>query len=312
MHGCKGNRRDQKVKLVETGELPFVSVVICTYDRHKLLKDCLDSIFAIEYPKSLYEIIIVDGGSNDGTDELCKRFPEIRFVVERRFGLAYARNKGAEMARGSVVAYTDDDCVVDRHWLSNLISAFRLSQNVAGVGGPVYPLHPESIPKKILVKAALGLFEDGEKIKLASGVITSNSAFIRTIFETIKFDESLGTTRRGKLILTGEDTDFCTSLIDSGHKLLYTPYAKVYHQVGRKRKTVRYILKHAIHSGISTTRFILKKKNSRIWAVRVALGMLAQRCIAMISDRSFTSCYGIVLSLSTLLISVTGLDRILL
>jgi GT2 family glycosyltransferase len=260
----------------------------------------------------------VDGGSDDGTEELRKDFPEIRFITENKFGLAYARNKGAELAHGSIVAYTDDDCIVDSCWLSNLVSGFQSTESVAarvrsiaGVGGPVYPSDPRIIPKKILVKPALGLFDEGEKEKSVQGLVTSNSAFRRDIFKTVRFDETLGTTRRGKLILCGEDVDFCTTLIDFGYKLLYTPRAKVYHQIRKERTRVRYVVKHAVHNGISTTRFILKKRNSRAWAARVAVGMLVQRSWSTISDRSFTSCYGIVVSLSTLLVSITGLDRIL-
>jgi len=300
------------MKPVERRELPFVSIVICTYNRKNLLRMCLNSIYAQDYPESNFEVIVVDGGSTDGTKELCKEFPKIRFITESRFGLAYARNLGAELARGSIVAYTDDDCIVDRHWLRNLVSGFRFSKSTAGVGGPVYPLHPETIPKKILVEPALGLSDEGENIKLVQGIITSNSAFKREIFSAIQFDETLGTTRRGKLILCGEDVDFCQILTKSGYKLLYMPFAKVYHQISKDRIRVPYIVKHAVHNGISTTKSFEKEKNSRIWMIRVAVGRLVQSLLAIISDRSFTSCYKIIASMSTLLICLTRLDKILL
>ena len=293
-------------------EPPFVSVVVCTYNRKKLLKNCLSSILNIEYPKSCYEVIVVDGGSSDGTREFCKHFPEIRFIIERKYGLAYARNLGAELARGSIVAYTDDDCIVDKHWLSNLTSGFQFSKSIAGVGGPVYPLHPEIIPKKLLVKPALGLFDEGEKIELVQGIITSNSAFKREIFSAIQFDETLGTTRRRKLLLCGEDDDFCQSLTKSGHKLLYTPFARVYHQIRKDRIRVSYIVKHAIHSGISTTKFFEKGESSWIWMTRAAVGRLVQSLLSTISDRSFTSCYRTIASMSTLFVCLTRLDKILL
>ena len=292
-------------------KMPFVSVVICTYNRKNMLKECLDSIDAQDYPKSNFEVIVIDGGSTDGTQELCKDFPKIRFITESRFGLAYARNKGAELARGPIVAYTDDDCIVDKQWLKNLVAGFQFSDPIVGVGGPVYPLNPKIIPKKILVKAALGIFDEGGLAMPVEGLNTSNSAFKREIFKTIKFDETLGTTRRGKLILCGEDTDFCQTLVDSGYKLLYTPYAKVYHQIGKERIRVPYIVKHAIHNGISQTRFYLKKKHSRIWAIRYALGQLVQNSLEIPSNTSFASCYKIICSISTLFVSFIGFDRIL-
>lgn len=292
-------------------KIPFVSVVVCTYNRKNLLKSCLNSIYAQDYPESSLEVMIVDGGSTDGTEELCKEFPQIQFITESRFGLAYARNKGAELARGFIVAYTDDDCIVDKLWLRNLIAGFQFSENVMGVGGPVYPLHPEIIPEKIHVKAALGLFDDGESTKLTEGIITSNSAFKKGIFKTIKFDETLGITRRGKLVLSDEDTDFCRKIVNSGYKLRYVPHAKVYHRIHKERIRIPYIVKHALHGGISKTRIFLNKKQSRIWAIRYAVGQLIQCILKIPSDTSFTSCYNLIYCTSALCISLTGLDRIL-
>lgn len=291
---------------------PFVTIVICTFNRKKFLEDCLRSIFKVEYSRDFYEVIVVDGGSTDGTEEVCKKFPNVRFVVENTHGLAYARNKGAELARGSIVAYTDDDCIVDRKWLKNLVCGFQLCGDVVGVGGPVYPLHPEAIPRKIYVKGALGLFDEGEKVKLVQGIITSNSAFKREIFRRIQFDETLGTTRRGKLILSGEDVDFCQTLIKSGYKLLYTPYAKVYHQIPPTRLKPSYLIKRAIHTGISTVKGFEKAKKSRIFMVRLAVGRFAQNALAIFLDRSFTSCYNFIQSASALLVCLTCLDVILL
>ena len=291
--------------------IPFVSVVVCTYNRKNLLKSCLNSIYAQDYPKSNFEVIIVDGGSTDGTEELCKEFPRIRFITETKFGLAYARNKGAEIARGSIVAYTDDDCIVDKQWLMNLVDGFNFNENVVGVGGQVLPAHPELIPEKILVRAALGIMDHGESQKLNQCLLTSNVAFKKQIFNITKFDETLGTTRRGKLILCGEDTDFCQTLLGLGYNLLYEPKAKVYHQINKDRIKVTYIIKHAIHNGISQTRVYLKKKHSRIWAVRYAVGQLLQSVFKLFSDQSFTALYALIASISTLLISFTGLDRIL-
>jgi glycosyltransferase involved in cell wall biosynthesis len=287
----------------------LVSVVICTLNRKNLLKDCLNSILETDFQKSKYEIIVVDGGSNDGTDILCKQMPDVRFVVERRFGLAHARNRGADLARGKVVAYTDDDCIVGKYWLKSLVLGLQNFPRVAGVGGPVYPIHPEIIPKKIFVKAALGLLDQGEDVKPADGIITSNAAFRKEIFQEIRFDDSIGASRRGNLILCGEDTDFCTTLGECKLQIFYIPSAKVYHQVQARRLRVPYIIKHAIHNGITRTRMNLKRC-SRVWAIRYSVGQLVQYGMRVPFDTSFTSCYNLIYGMSTLLVSLTGLDKL--
>ena len=296
----------------EETDFPFVSIIICTYNRRHLLNDCLSSVFRMDYPKSKYEVIIIDGGSTDGTSEIQLEYKEIRFFTERICGLANARNKGAELAKGSIVIYTDDDCIVDSQWIKNLLLGFQLSSSIMGVGGPVFPSNSSPVPKKIYVKAALGLFDEGKERKFVDGIITSNSAFKREIFRTIKFDETLGTTRRGKLILCGEDVDFSKSIIKNNYRLLYTPYAKVYHQVRKDRVRVAYIVKHASHKGLSTAMTFKKEKKSRIWMIRFSVGGLLQSFMLIFKNRSFTTCYRIIVSMSAFFISVTGLDNILI
>lgn len=298
-------------------ELPFVSIVICTLNRKNMLKKCLDTIFRLDYPKSKYEVIVVDGGSTDGTADLKDDFPTVKFITESKLGLAHARNVGAKNARGSIIAYTDDDCIVDAQWLRNLIYGFHSPLRVIGVGGPIYPLNPEIIPKKFLVKAALGLFDDGEYIKIADrGIITSNCAFRKEAFNVAKFDEQFGVTRRGGLLLSGEDVDFCLTLRKTGYKLLYTPYAKVYHNIPAYRVRGPYILKHAFFEAISNQRRILKwecanlRGFARIRALRYIIGQIVQSSFSFLRHRSLPTCYGLIVSLTTLLVCLTFLDRL--
>ncbi|WNZ29235.1 MAG: glycosyltransferase [Candidatus Bathyarchaeota archaeon] len=302
---------DEMSNYTNSSEFPFVSVVICTYNRKNMLKTCLSSVYMQNYPKNRFEIIVVDGGSTDGTRELCKEFPKLRFVVEHKFGLAHARNKGAKLSKGSIISYTDDDCVVDESWLMNLIRGFQYSKSVMGVGGPVYPLRPDRIPDKIHVKDALGLFYRGTEAVLTDGLITSNVAFKKEIFKKIIFDESLGITRKSKLILAGEDTFFCKKIIESGYSLMYIPDSKVFHNIPCDRIRISYILKRGIHSGVTKTRIFLKQKQSRMWAIRYSLVQLMQTLLKIPVDRSFTSCYLLVYSISTFFVSISGLDKIL-
>lgn len=232
--------------------LPFVSVVIPTFNRKELLEKCLNSIFNVDYPRFRFEVIVVDGGSTDGTMLMVQRkFPMVKFIVEKRKGRSLARNIGWKNAKGQIVAYTDDDCVVDQNWLRSLICNFD-SKEIGGVGGPLLLLlHPKSICDKF-DGTPVGDFHYGIQKMFVEELVTANLAVRCEVFNKNKFDVSL--------VYDLEDIDFCKSLIESGFKLLYVPTAKVYHNLDPKKVTIKYILKRAFFAGISL--YIMERKRN--------------------------------------------------
>jgi GT2 family glycosyltransferase len=126
------------------------------------------------------------------------------------------------------------------------------------------PFASEIIPRKIYVKAALGLFDGGKILKPVEVVMTSNSAFKKEIFKSVKF-EKLRVTRKDKFILSGKDVDFCQKIVNLGYKLVYVHNAKVYHQIPLERIRVAYIIKHALHGGITKARRLLDEKGQEFW-----------------------------------------------
>jgi GT2 family glycosyltransferase len=242
--------------------LPLVSIVVCTLNRKDSLNECLAHLVKIAYPESRYEILVVDGGSTDGTKDLVKKnFPNVRFIVDERKGVSYARNTGAENTRGEIVVYTDDDCIVGKDWLRNLIAEFS-NPKIGAVGGPVRLLHPEKIPRRFLVRTALGVYDLGESVRTTRNVrklITANMAVRREVFHKINFDTELG--REGKALFALEDIDFCESLLEHGYGLLYTPDALVYHNINVSRVNMKYLMMSAIYGGVSL--YFMKKKRAK-------------------------------------------------
>lgn len=284
------------------GKLPFVSVIVPTLNRKKYLKDCLNSLLKIDYPRSRFEVIVVDGGSTDGTKELVeKNFPEVKFILEKRKGISYARNTGEKNADGQIVAYTDDDCVVDRGWIKKLVSGFT-SPKIGGVGGPTYLLHPELIPKKFLEETVLGLFSFGEKTCPVNLLITANLAVRHDVFKKAEFDVLLG--RRGNVLYSWEeDVDFCKNLLELGYMLLYVPDAKVYHNVDPKRATFRYILKRAFYGGISAY-LVERKRKSKIALIARSLRSVAGALISFYQKRTITDFHWLIKVTSVFLASI--------
>jgi glycosyltransferase involved in cell wall biosynthesis len=91
---------------------PRISVVICTRDRAALLTRTLESLAAQTLDRSVFEIIVVDDGSSDGTRAAVEGFPEglaLRYAYQRHAGLASAKNHGLFLSRGALVLFQDDD-----------------------------------------------------------------------------------------------------------------------------------------------------------------------------------------------------------
>lgn len=91
---------------------PTVSVIVPTYQRGAVLGPTLAALCAVDYPSELYEVILVDDGSADATPAVTRGFPRVRYVRQPNRGVAAARNRGAQLARGDVLLFVDDDIVV--------------------------------------------------------------------------------------------------------------------------------------------------------------------------------------------------------
>src|SRR3989338_5580791 len=115
-----------------------ISVVITTYNRAPQLLKCVDSVIGQDYPGSMYEIIVVNDCSTDGTKKAMNGVSKSRKNVRvlshgKNRGEAGARNTGIRAARGDIIAFIDDDCIAGKGWLSSINRA--LGDDVDGVEG---------------------------------------------------------------------------------------------------------------------------------------------------------------------------------
>ena len=211
-----------------------VSVVICTRDRPHLLADALRSVLACAYQAR--EIIVVDQSSDARTDRLVADLrgcaPDLLYCPAPPRGLAAARNIGAAQASGDVVAFTDDDCLVDRGWLQALADEFRAVPELAAVCGRALPL----VESRLVADGASVRTDTRWRMfrkpcspwQIGNGC---NMAFTRGALRQVgPFDERLGpgTPCRG-----AEEADLLYRLLKLDLPVVYSPRPLVYHRQWR-------------------------------------------------------------------------------
>jgi O-antigen biosynthesis protein len=224
---------------------PFASVVVATRERPEHLAACLDSLLALEYPR--YEIVVVDNvpRTDDTADLIRTRYAArgVRYVRENRPGLAAAHNRGVEEAGGWIIAFTDDDVVVDRLWLLELAHAFEAAKSVGCVTGLILPAELETPAQVVLERySRLGkgftrrLFDndanrpDDRLFPYAAGLFGSgaNMAFsAEALRRAGGFDPATGTGTRAR---GGDDLAAFFEVVAHGYTLVYEPAAIVRHK----------------------------------------------------------------------------------
>jgi GT2 family glycosyltransferase len=226
---------------------PLVTVAVCTRDRADNLVMCLDSLMELDYPA--LDILIVDNAPRTtATQELVEKYPGVRYVCEPRPGLDWARNRAIIEAKGEIVAYTDDDVVVDRYWVTALAQIFEDNPEVACVTGLVIPHELETEAQNLF--EIYGGFGRGFQRKwykadwlpwqmLGAGQFGTgaNMAYRRSVFAQIGlFDPALdvGTVTNG-----GGDLEMYFRILKEGYTLVYEPGAIVRHRHRREYEQLR-------------------------------------------------------------------------
>ena len=253
-----------------------ITVVLCTYNRCQSLSKALRSVAASELPSSIvWEVLVVDNNSNDQTHEVvedfsCRHPGRFRYLFEPKPGKSHALNAGIREAHGDILAFIDDDVIVERNWLRNLTAA--LDGNAwAGAGGRILPektfSHPPWLPLDGPNNMAgiLALFDLGaEPVELDQAPFGTNMAFRKEMFEKHGgFRVDLGP--RPGSELRNEDTEFGRRLLTAGERLRYEPSAVVYHGVPEYRLTREYFLRFCFDLGRAAIRETGKRPD--IWGI---------------------------------------------
>ena len=197
-----------------------VSIVIPTRNAAKTLRECLESLKDLNYPKSLIEIIITDGMSTDDTEKIAA-FYNVKLIKNKKISIATGRNLGFAFSSGELIAFTDADCVVDKNWIKNSIKYFD-NPLVAGLSGPIHtPEEQDYFGKAVSFLFSLACYlkisthkEDEKEVKEVDDFPTCNAIYRKKALKKVMpLDEKL---------LTGEDVELNYKLRQAGYKLLST------------------------------------------------------------------------------------------
>lgn len=238
-----------------------MSIIIPTRDRCETVKELLQSLSKLRGLESIQpEILIGDNNSKDGTWELlqteAKQFPVPFYPMKISTpGKSAVLNEAIGVARGELLAFLDDDVVVEPGWLES-VQRFFLSTSYQVAQGIIRLQSPEATDSDIL--SLLQRYRTVTNLEYSNGAQETRSlnganfALYRNVFDQIgRFDERLGPGVSG----TSEDIELAHRIRHAGTKIGYMRESIVYHKVERARLTEAYFKLHHRRQGRSRLLF---------------------------------------------------------
>jgi cellulose synthase/poly-beta-1,6-N-acetylglucosamine synthase-like glycosyltransferase len=239
---------------------PFVSIIIPSKNSGDILENCLESLRNLDYPQNRMEIILGDGLSTDNTLAVAEKYGT-KVALDHNTSVVSGRNAAFKVARGELIAFSDDDCTMERCWLKNCLKYFE-DDSVAGVGGPnLVPPDETSFGRAVaLVFDYAPYITKAAHTRILNEVIESRSHGSNAIYradvlhKVMPVDESL---------IGGEDVIMNEEIEDLGYKLLYVPDVIVHHY---RRQTIHKWWHQMYRYGMGRVLLPRKRAGNLHWA----------------------------------------------
>ncbi|MCS7143304.1 MAG: glycosyltransferase [Aigarchaeota archaeon] len=212
---------------------PFVSIIIPNYNGRRFLRDCLSSISAIDYPTDRYEVILVDNGStDDSASYVTEEFPWVKTIrLSANHGYPGACNVGAEKAAGDLFVFLNNDTIVDKSWLRELVKVALTSDKVVVCGSKVL-LMEDGMPQYAGGFISLiggGIFyplrETGKNHYFVGTIYGASFLIKRDVFKMLGGFEDY-------YFVYSDEIDLCYRTWMCGYSVAYCPSSIVYHYGG--------------------------------------------------------------------------------
>jgi glucosyl-dolichyl phosphate glucuronosyltransferase len=232
-----------------------ITIVIPTHGAGSHLMSVLSGL--VDQTNRDFEVIVVDNNSCARLSCSTLRFKDLGAVVlhEPRNGLTHARNAGVACARGSCVAFLDDDAVPTSTWIQNLVDGLR-RYGSAAVGGSVQLNLPCETPPWIgaAERALLSeLLYSGRDIPVLGDdmyIVGANMCITRDAFDRVGFFAP-GFGRTATSLRSSEELEFTRRLQVAGQRVSFIASARVHHHIDAYRLTEHYLLSRAYWQGRS-------------------------------------------------------------
>ncbi|MCX7797073.1 MAG: glycosyltransferase [Melioribacter sp.] len=234
---------------------PFVSVIVCTYNREKYLPLALNSLINQTVDKDIYEVIIVNNNSTDNTEAIAQEFIEtnkelnVKYVIEFQKGLSAARNRGIKESDGEIIIFIDDDAEVTPNYIEEAIKFFEEYPKVDAMGGKIIPKYEDNQEPKWMSIFLWGLVTKsdwGDKIRkypYSKYPPGCSMSFRKKVFDEIGLFNT-------DLTLRCDDKYIFKQMDYFKKKYLYNPNFVVYHNINKERLTNESIKKISMLVGI--------------------------------------------------------------
>ena len=201
------------------------------------------------------EIIVVDNSQNEKESEKIEKVVKnlgVRYLREEKEGLHNARNRGVLESEGEIVQFIDDDALAERNLVEEISKQYK-SEDIAAVGGKVIPIFKTKPPKffKYLKYQYLSILDYGNEIKEVEELNGNNMSFRKDIYIKVGGANPDSFQTFNKIFLRGDgESGLFRKIRNLGKKIIFTPYAVVYHVIPERRFSLEYLRKKAFGHGI--------------------------------------------------------------
>jgi GT2 family glycosyltransferase len=197
-----------------------VSIIIPTFNGASRIGNCLDALLCQTVEPDA-EILVINDGSTDGTEEVVARYSGVRLITQSNAGPAAARNRGALEARGTIILFTDDDCEPTPEWLAAMIEPFK-DPDVAGAKG-IYRTRQRSLAARFVQIEYEDKYRRMSDLPQIDFIDTYSAGFRRNRFLEINgYDTSFP-------VACAEDVELSYRMSARGWTMRFVPAAIVYH-----------------------------------------------------------------------------------